>query len=119
MITYYFRTIKDAVLKEIPDLRNGVWIHAASPSAQELGKLWEKLDLDEGTETSFGEVLLVNDGSTTKVGAPVVEGATVKATVVEQFRGKKVIAFKFKRRQGYHKTKGSRRHLTKLEITSI
>lgn len=79
----------------------------------------EKLDLEEGTETSFSEVLLVNDGSTTTVGAPVVEGAAVKATVVEQFRGKKVIAFKFKRRQGYHKTKGSRRHLTKLEITSI
>lgn len=79
----------------------------------------EKLDLEEGAETSFGEVLLVNDGSTTTVGAPVVEGAAVTAKVVEQFRGKKVIAFKFKRRQGYHKTKGSRRHLTKLEITSV
>jgi len=79
----------------------------------------EKLDLEEGSETSFGEVLLVNDGSTTTVGAPVVEGASVTAKVVEQFRGDKVIAFKFKRRQGYHKTKGSRRHLTKLEITSI
>lgn len=79
----------------------------------------EKLDIEEGTEASFEEVLLVNDGSSTKVGAPVVEGAKVTAKVVEQFRGKKVIAFKFKRRQGYHKTKGSRRHLTKLEITSI
>jgi magnesium transporter len=47
MITYYFRTIKDAALKEIPDLRNGVWIHAANPSAGELGKLWQKLELDE------------------------------------------------------------------------
>lgn len=79
----------------------------------------EKLSADVDSEVSFDEVLLVNDGSSTKVGAPVVEGATVKAKVVDQFRGKKVIAFKFKRRQGYHKTKGSRRHMTKLEITSI
>ncbi len=79
----------------------------------------EKLDIEEGTEASFNEVLLVNDGSATTVGAPVVQGATVTAKVVEQFRAKKIIAFKFKRRQGYHKTKGSRRHLTKLEITSI
>jgi len=79
----------------------------------------EKLDLESGAETSFEEVLLVNDDNGTKVGTPVVDGAKVTAKVVEQFRGKKVIAFKFKRRQGYHKTKGSRRHMTKLEITSI
>lgn len=79
----------------------------------------EKISADVDSEVSFDEVLLVNDGSSTKVGAPVVEGATVKAKVVDQFRGKKVIAFKFKRRMGYHKTKGSRRHMTKLEITSI
>ena len=79
----------------------------------------EKLNLEEGSEATFEEVLLVNDGTSTTIGTPVVEGATVKAKVVEQFRGKKGIAFKFKRRQGYHKTKGYRRHLTKLEITSI
>ncbi len=79
----------------------------------------EKLDIEEGTEISFNEVLLTNDGTSTTVGTPVIEGATVSAKVVEQFRDKKVIAFKFKRRKGYHKTKGSRRHLTKLEITSI
>ena len=79
----------------------------------------EKLDLEEGSEAKFEEVLLVNDGSATQIGTPTVEGATVTAKVVQQFRGKKGIAFKFKRRQGYHKTKGYRRHLTKLEITSI
>jgi len=79
----------------------------------------EKLDLEVGAEASFDEVLLVNNGSETQIGTPNVAGATVKAKVVEQFRGKKGIAFKFKRRQGYHKTKGFRRHLTKLEITSI
>lgn len=79
----------------------------------------EKLPNEEGSEATFSEVLLVNDGSSVKVGQPLVDGATVTAKVVEQFRGKKGIAFKFKRRKGYHKTKGFRRHLTKLEITSI
>jgi large subunit ribosomal protein L21 len=79
----------------------------------------EKIDAEVGSEAKFDEVLLVNDGKATKVGTPTVEGAAVTAKVVDQFRGKKGIAFKFKRRQGYHKTKGYRRHLTKLEITSI
>ncbi len=78
----------------------------------------EKLALEEGEETSF-DVLMVGEGSSVKVGAPLVEGATVTAKVVSQFRGEKGVAFKFKRRKGYHKTKGYRRHLTKLEITSI
>lgn len=79
----------------------------------------EKIDAEVGDEAKFDEVLLVNDGSSTTVGAPFVDGAAVTAKVVDQFRGKKGVAFKFKRRQGYHKTKGFRRHLTKLEITSI
>ena len=70
-------------------------------------------------EVQFGEVLLVNDGSSTTVGTPLVEGAAVKAKVLDQFRGPKGVAFKFKRRKGHHKTKGYRRALTKVEITSI
>ena len=70
-------------------------------------------------EASFDQVLMVeNDGKVT-VGTPMVEGATVSAKVVSQFRGKKIIAFKFKRRKGFHKKKGSRRAMTKLEITAI
>lgn len=79
----------------------------------------EKIDAEVGSEATFDEVLLTSDGSDVKVGAPFVDGASVTAKVVDQFRGKKGVAFKFKRRQGYHKTKGYRRHLTKLEITSI
>ena len=75
--------------------------------------------LEEGAEASFDQVLMVeNDGKVT-VGTPMVEGATVSAKVVSQFRGKKIIAFKFKRRKGFHKKKGSRRAMTKLEITDI
>lgn len=47
MITYYFRTIKDSELKTTSDLRNGVWIHAESPSDIELAALFEKLELDD------------------------------------------------------------------------
>ena len=79
----------------------------------------EKLDLEEGAETTFSEVLLKGEGADVQVGSPLVDGAAVTAKVVSQFRGEKGISFKFKRRQGYHKTKGFRRHLTKLEILSI
>lgn len=79
----------------------------------------EKLDAEVDQELSFGEVLLLNDGSATTVGKPFIDGASVTAKVVDQFRGPKGVAFKFKRRKGHHKTKGYRRSLTKLEITGI
>jgi len=53
------------------------------------------------------------------VGSPFLAGASVTVKVVDQVRADKVIAFKFKRRKGFHKTKGHRRQLTRLEIVSI
>ncbi len=79
----------------------------------------EKLNVEEGTETDFPEVLLVSDGDNVQVGSPFVDGAKVTAQVVAQKRAPKVTAFKFKRRKGYHKTKGHRRLVTRLEITKI
>ncbi|NIP98761.1 MAG: 50S ribosomal protein L21 [Akkermansiaceae bacterium] len=79
----------------------------------------EKLDVEVDEEIRFVEVLLVNDGSNTTVGTPLVDGASVTARVVDQFRGPKQVAFKIKRRKGHHKTKGFRRSLTKVEITGI
>jgi large subunit ribosomal protein L21 len=79
----------------------------------------DKLPVEAEEVIKFGEVLLVNDGSDTRVGSPTVEGAGVMARVVGQHRGKKGVAFKFKRRKGFHKTIGFRHHLTKLEITAI
>ena len=76
--------------------------------------------LEKDGEIKFDQVLLVEDGETTKVGAPVVEGASVTAQVVAaEARGKKGIAFKFKRRKGFHKKKGFRAALTKVKITAI
>jgi len=79
----------------------------------------EKLDFEVDTLIQFEEVLLVGEGESVRVGAPIVAGASVTAKVVEQHRGPKGVAYKFKRRKGFHKTKGFRRHLTKLEITAI
>ena len=79
----------------------------------------EKLDVAVGDTVTFGEVLASGSGETLNVGSPFIEGATVTAKVLDQFRDKKVIAFKFKRRKGFHKTKGHRRHLTRLQIVSV
>ena len=79
----------------------------------------EKLDLEVGKEASFEDVLFTSNGTDSKVGAPFVDGAKITAEVIDQHRAKKVIAFKFKRRKGYHKTKGHRRQLTRLQIKSI
>ena len=78
----------------------------------------EKLDAEVDAELTF-DVLMVGEGESIKLGAPLVSGASVTAKVIEQHRGPKGVAFQFQRRKGFHKTKGFRRHLTKLEITSI
>ena len=79
----------------------------------------EKLDAEVDSEITFDEIILVGEGDSVKVGSPSVAGASVTAKVLSQFRGPKGVAFKFKRRKGFHKTKGFRRTLTRLEITSI
>ena len=53
------------------------------------------------------------------LGKPVIEGASVKAKVVRQMRGPKVVIFKMKRRKGYHKKQGHRQDLTEVSITGI
>ena len=78
----------------------------------------EKLDVAVDSEIKF-DALIVGEGETVKIGTPIVEGASVTAKVLCQYRGPKGVAFKFKRRKGFHKTKGFRRSLTTLEITSI
>jgi len=79
----------------------------------------EKLAVEAGKETTFSDVMLVVNGDKISLGSPLVSGASVKVEVVSQFKDDKVIAFKFKRRKGYHRTVGHRRQLTKLKITKI
>ncbi len=79
----------------------------------------EKLDGEAGASVEFGEVLMVGEGESVKVGAPTVAGAKVTAELVEQARGPKVIAFKKRRRKNSRRKRGHRQDLTKVRITSI
>jgi large subunit ribosomal protein L21 len=77
------------------------------------------LDLEAGKQATFGEVLMHADGDKVTHGSPLISGAKVTAEVVEQRKDKKVIAFKYRRRKGYHRTVGHRRKLTRVKIKSI
>ena len=77
------------------------------------------IDLDAGKTATFGEVLFYADGKHLTHGDPLISGAKVTGEVVEQRKDKKVIAFKFRRRKGYHRTVGHRRKLTRVKIKSI
>jgi large subunit ribosomal protein L21 len=80
----------------------------------------EKLAAEVGDTVTFDEVLLVGGGDDEpQIGSPFLEGAKVTAEVTDQFRAKKVTAYKFKRRKGHQKTKGHRRQMTRLTIKSI
>ncbi|MEX2644386.1 MAG: 50S ribosomal protein L21 [Acetobacterales bacterium] len=79
----------------------------------------ERLPGDAGATITFEEVLAVGDDAGQSVGAPLVAGASVAATVLEQARGDKIIIFKKKRRQNYRRTKGHRQDLTVVRITEI
>lgn len=79
----------------------------------------EKLDGEPGAEVAFGDVLLLGDGEAITVGAPLVDGATVSATLIETRRGEKIKIFKKIRRQGYRRTRGHRQSETVLRVTSI
>ncbi|MBO3758156.1 50S ribosomal protein L21 [Ciceribacter sp. L1K23] len=79
----------------------------------------EKLEADAGATIEFTEVLVVGEGADAKFGAPFVAGAKVTAEVVEQTRGKKVIAFKKRRRQNSKRSRGHRQHHTVVRITDI
>jgi large subunit ribosomal protein L21 len=77
------------------------------------------LDVDPGKTTTFADVLMFADGDDVTHGNPLISGAKVTAEVLEQRKDKKVIAFKYKRRKGYHRTVGHRRKLTRVKIKSI
>lgn len=78
-----------------------------------------KLDLEEGAKHSFSEVLLVSNDDGTVVGEPLVEGASVDATVVGHGRDKKVVVFKMKRRKKYRSRNGHRQYYTEIEVDDI
>jgi large subunit ribosomal protein L21 len=79
----------------------------------------EKLVADVGSTIELPEVLLLGKGGDAKLGAPLVSGAKVSATVKAHGRGKKVIVYKFKRRKNYRRKQGHRQSYTALQIGEI
>ncbi len=77
------------------------------------------LEAEPGKDGIFADVLFHADGSNLTHGTPLIEGATVEGEIIEQRKDKKVIAFKYRRRKGYHRTVGHRRKLTQVKITGI
>ncbi len=78
-----------------------------------------RLEGEVGTSLDFNTVLLVDNNGDVKVGAPYVEGASVKAKILDHLKGDKVIVFKKKRRKGYQKLNGHRQCLTQILIEEI
>ena len=79
----------------------------------------EKIAFADGDEAVFDQVLAHGEGDQLVIGSPTVSGAVVRAKVIKHFKAPKVTAFKFRRRKGYHLTKGHRQPLTQVEIVSI
>ncbi len=76
-------------------------------------------ETEAGSQVEIKEVLAAGEGAEAKIGQPFVEGASVKATVLENKRDKKVIIFKKKKRKGYERTRGHRQELSVIKIDSI
>ncbi len=79
----------------------------------------EKLDAEVGANVNFDQVLLVGEGEKITVGAPLVAGAKVAATVKAHGRADKIRIVKFRRRKHHRKETGHRQHYTEVEITGI
>ncbi len=79
----------------------------------------EKLPGDEGDAVDFDDVLLVSDEDKVTVGRPLVNGAKVTASIVEQGKDKKVVVFKFQRRKNYRRRYGHRQLFTSIKINEV
>ena len=78
-----------------------------------------KMEGEAGANVSFDKVLLIDDGATVQIGAPVLSGIVVSGKILEHVKGDKVIVFKKKRRKGYVVKNGHRQQFTKVQIESI
>jgi large subunit ribosomal protein L21 len=87
----------------------------------EKGKTFtvNRLNEESGKKISFKDVLLIEDKGSVQLGSPKIEKATVSASILEHFKGEKVIVFKKKRRKGYKVKNGHRQYLTKIKIDDI
>lgn len=78
-----------------------------------------KIDVDEGKEYIFEEVLVASKGGDFKIGTPVVKGAFVKVFVIKQVKGEKLHGFKYKAKSRYRRTWGYRKPVTRIRVIEI
>lgn len=74
---------------------------------------------EAGSQIELGEVLLVGDGETVKVGAPLVSGATVRAEVLGERKGEKIVVFRYRNKKRYRRRTGHRQRYTQIKISEI
>lgn len=79
----------------------------------------DRMSVEEGSQITFDEVLLTSDNGDVRVGTPIVKSANVKAKVVGEIKGPKILVFKFKPKKRYKRTQGHRQPYTRVEIESI
>jgi large subunit ribosomal protein L21 len=79
----------------------------------------EQITADVDSQIVLNEVLMVADGDAVAIGAPLVAGASIKATIVSHGRGEKVRIFKMRRRKHYQKRQGHRQNYTEIRIDEI
>jgi len=79
----------------------------------------EKLPYEVGDQIKLDNVLLLSDDDSIKVGQPAVSGVAVKATIVEQYRGKKIFVWKYRPRKRYRRRQGHRQSYTRLRVDEI
>ena len=115
-------TKKSKATKEVPVYSGYAIIRTGGKQYQvSAGSLVrvEKISGNVGDTVELKDVLAVIDGDDAKIGQPIVEGAVVTATIVEQDKAKKVLVFKKKRRKGYRVKTGHRQMFTALKISDI
>ena len=79
----------------------------------------DRLPYDEGEEITIDDVLLLNNDDEVQIGQPNVDGVSVTATIEEQFRGEKLIVYKYRQRTSYRRKRGHRQYHTRLRINDI
>ena len=108
-------------MKELKQVMNAIIVTGGKQYTVAEGDVVyiEKLPVEAGETVKFDQVLAILDGEKATFGAPVVEGASVEATIVKNGKGKKVRIFKNNPKKGYRKRQGHRQPYTKGEITKI
>jgi large subunit ribosomal protein L21 len=79
----------------------------------------ERLPYEINHNFSINDVLLIGDGDNTLIGRPLVDGASVNLTVVDQYRGRKILVFKYRQRTKYRRMRGHRQYYTRLRVDAI